>query len=90
MQSLQIGMAMLVLTQLPAMALERKGGGAQAPGMTGSGCSSNGRIYPEGTQSEGSSPGNLCLPAGICPTASVILPVYQCSGGQWRCLRNCR
>ncbi len=90
MRLLGIGMAVTVLTLSPSMALERKGGGGQAQGMAGSGCSSNGRIYPEGTHSEGSSPGNLCLPAGICPTASVILPVFQCSGGQWRCLRNCR
>ncbi len=90
MKSLRIGIAMLVLTQLPAMAPERRGGGAQSHAMTGSGCSSNGRTYPEGTHSEGSSPGNLCLPAGICATASVVLPVYQCSGGQWHCLRNCR
>jgi hypothetical protein len=53
-------------------------------------CISKGRAYPEGTQAEGSSPDNLCLPLGRCLTASVVLPVYQCSQGQWRCIRNCR
>ena len=90
MRLLCIGLAMAVLALSPSMALERRAGGDEAPRMAGSGCSSKGRIYPEGTQSEGSSPGNLCLPAGVCATASVILTVYQCSGGQWRCLRNCR
>jgi hypothetical protein len=52
-------------------------------------CSQNGRSYPEGTRAEGSSPGNLCLPMGVCMTASVVLPVYQCVGGQWRCVRYC-
>jgi hypothetical protein len=87
MKSLPIGMALLVLTQSPSMAQGRNG---EAIGMPGSGCSSKGRIYPEGTHSEGSSPENLCLPYPACPTASVILSVFQCNGGQWRCVRNCR
>jgi hypothetical protein len=81
---------MVVLMQSPSMGLERNEGRDGAVRIAAMGCSSKGRIYPEGTQSEGSSPGNLCLPAGVCATASAILPVYQCSGGQWRCLRNCR
>lgn len=90
MRLLWIGLPITVLALSPSMALERRGGRDEPPRTAGSGCSSKGRIYLDGTQSEGSSPGNLCLPAGVCPTASVILPIYQCSGGQWRCLRNCR
>jgi hypothetical protein len=52
-------------------------------------CTSKGRAYPERTQAEGSSPDNLCLPLGRCPTASIVLPVYRCSQSQWRCIRNC-
>jgi hypothetical protein len=83
--------SLAVLMQVPATAFDGRAAlRDEARRVAGLECSSQGRVYPEGTQAEGTSPQNLCLPMGVCATASVVLPVYQCSGGRWHCIRNCR
>lgn len=81
--------AVVLLHGPPAFAQARPDAVDPGGPTAAAGCSYRGRSYPEGSRSEGSSPGHLCLPAGTCFTASVVLPIYQCIGGQWRCVRNC-
>jgi hypothetical protein len=85
-----IGLAAAVtaLMHSPSMGLARDSLRGTRLHSAGLECSQNGRSYPEGTSSEGMPP-HLCLPSGICTIASVVLPVYQCVGGQWRCVRYC-
>ncbi|TSC86933.1 MAG: hypothetical protein G01um10148_38 [Parcubacteria group bacterium Gr01-1014_8] len=60
---------------------------------TGASCTYNGQIYAEGMTSEGgwtaSTGVSLCLPSGICPNRTAVLPVFQCKGGQWLCTSYC-
>lgn len=81
--------AVILLQGPPAVAQDRRDVVDPGGRTAAAGCGYRGRGYPERSRTEGSSPGHLCLPAGTCFTASVMLPIYQCIGGRWRCVKNC-
>lgn len=86
---LWLAVAVAIIAALPPPSLASGRHNVGRGDRMATGCHYQGQSYPEGQRSEGSSADHLCLPAGICLTASVVLAIYQCSGGQWRCVRNC-
>ncbi|MDP3646025.1 MAG: peptidoglycan-binding domain-containing protein [bacterium] len=55
-----------------------------APTPTTNSCLFAGISYPEGTQTEGHSLGDLCLTTGgVCQPSSAYTPKYKCVAGAW-------
>ena len=57
--------------------------------MPASTCVYGGRTYAEGAETELCGPADGSLAAAHCPQATVVLPVYQCKRGRWKCVRWC-